>query len=146
MKNQTELYIDNAIAWAERQLGRDDYCFRCLAFVEDAYEEANAIEIFGGSSAKESADEYGVSGSIMEIPPRGAFVFYDMTGDIVGKHENYGHVGLHLGDGRVIHAWDEIRIDSLAAIETLEPAEGWTQSRYIGWAPAQRILQGHEIK
>jgi cell wall-associated NlpC family hydrolase len=144
VKNQIELFIDNAIAWAERQLGRDDYCFRCLAFVEDAYEVANAIEIFGGSSAKESADEYGVAGNTTDAPPRGAFVFYDMTGEIAGDRANYGHVGLHLGDGRIIHAWDEVRIDSLEAIEALEPAEGWTQPSYIGWAPVERILQGHK--
>jgi hypothetical protein len=113
VKNQTELYIDNAIAWAERQLGRDDYCLRCLAFVEDAY---------------------------------GAFVFYDMTGEIAGERANYGHVGLHLGDGRIIHAWDEVRIDSVAGIEVLEPAEGWTRPRYIGWAAPDRILQGHLAK
>lgn len=146
MKNQTELYIDNAIAWAERQLGRDDYCLRCLAFVEDAYEAANAIEIFGGSSAKESADEYGVAGGTADTPPRGAFVFYDMTGEIAGERANYGHVGLHLGDGRIIHAWDEVRIDSVAGIEVLEPAEGWTRPRYIGWAAPDRILQGHLAK
>jgi cell wall-associated NlpC family hydrolase len=144
VKNQIEFFIDNAIAWAERQLGRDDYCFRCLAFVEDAYEVANAIEIFGGSSAKESADEYGVAGNMTDAPPRGAFVFYDMTGEIAGDRANYGHVGLHLGDGRIIHAWDEVRIDYLKAIEALEPAEGWTQPSYIGWAPVERILQGHK--
>ena len=146
MKNQNERFIDNAIAWAERQLGRDDYCFRCLAFVEDAYETANAIEIFGGSSAKESADEYGVAGNTTDAPPRGAFVFYDMTGEITGDRANYGHVGLHLGDGRIIHAWDEVRIDSLEALEELEPAEGWTQPRYIGWAPVERILEGYRVK
>jgi len=146
VKNHTELFIDNAIAWAELQLGRDDYCFRCLAFVEDAYEQANAIEIFGGSSAKESADEYGVTRNATDTPPRGAFIFYDMTGEIAGEHANYGHVGLHLGDGRIIHAWDEVRIDSLHEIEALEPAEGWTRPRYIGWAPVERILQGHERK
>lgn len=145
MKNHTDLYIDNAIAWARRQLGRDDYGFRCLAFVEDAYEQANTIEIFGGSSAKESADEYGVDGDMTDAP-RGAFVFYGMTGEISGERANYGHVGLHLGDGLVIHAWDEVRINSIAAIEMLEPAEGWTQPHYIGWAPVERILQGHEVR
>jgi len=30
----------------------------CLAFVEDALERSNEIEIFGGDTAKESADLY----------------------------------------------------------------------------------------
>lgn len=138
-------YIDNAIAWALARLGDDSYCFRCLAFVEDAYEQSNAIEMFGGDSAKESADEYGVTGTPQGIPPRGAFVFYDMSGELFDEHANYGHVGLHLGDGRVVHAWDEVRIDDMLAVENLEPAEGWTQPRYIGWAPVERILEGHRV-
>ena len=138
-------YIDNAITWALTRLGDDSYCFRCLAFVEDAYEQSNAIEMFGGDSAKESADEYGVTGTPAGIPPRGAFVFYDMSGELFDEQANYGHVGLHLGDGRVVHAWDEVRIDDMLAVENLEPAEGWTQPRYIGWAPVERILEGHRV-
>ncbi|WP_432283803.1 hypothetical protein SLT36_18140 [Aminobacter sp. BA135] len=55
---------------------------------------------------------------------------------------NWGHVGLCLGDGRVIHAW--VRIDDIHAVEALEPAEGWTQPRYVAWASVDRILQGHQ--
>jgi len=127
------------------QLGNEDYCFRCLAFVEDAYEESNEIEIFGGDGAKESADEYGVNPPTGE-PPRGAFVFFDMTGELFDVTTNWGHVGLCLGEGRIVHAWDEVRIDDINAVEALEPAEGWTQPRYIGWAPVERILQGHKIR
>lgn len=146
MKTGTENYIDSAIIWAISQLGNEDYCFRCLAFVEDAYEESNAIEVFGGSSAKESADEYGLTDIPSGEPPRGAFVFFDMTGELFDITTNWGHVGLCLGDGRVIHAWDEVRIDDIRAVEALEPAEGWTQPRYIGWAPVERILQGHKVR
>lgn len=145
MKHPTERYIDNALAWAMAQQGREDYCFRCLAFVEDAYEEGNAIEIFGGSTAKESADEYGVAGTSPGEPPRGAFIFYDMSGELFDERANYGHVGLHIGQGRIIHAWDVVRIDDYAAVEALEPAEGWTAPRYLGWAPVERILRGHRI-
>ena len=138
-------YIDNAIAWARARLGDDGYSFRCLAFVEDAYEQSNGIEMFGGDCAKESADEYGVTGTPQGIPPCGAFVFYDMSGELFEVHANYGHVGLHLGDGRIVHAWDEVRIDDIHAVESLEPADGWTQPRYIGWAPVERILEGHRV-
>ncbi|WP_395447166.1 hypothetical protein ACHMW7_19420 [Aminobacter sp. UC22_36] len=79
-------------------------------------------------------------------PPRGSFVFFDMTGELFDVRTNYGHVGLCLGDGRIVHAWDEVRIDDIRAVEALEPAEGWTQPRYIGWAPVERILQGHQVR
>jgi len=42
--------IKNAVEWGEEHLGSDKYTFLCLAFVEDAYEKSNKIEIFGGST------------------------------------------------------------------------------------------------
>ena len=56
--------MENAIEWAKSQLDSTEYPFRCLAFVEEAYEKGNQIEIFGGSCAKESADEYRIDFSL----------------------------------------------------------------------------------
>ena len=75
MSNEFERFITNAIRWAQERLGATEYAGRCLSFVEDAYEESNHVEIFGGSSAQESADEYGAAQNRGE-PPLGAFVFY----------------------------------------------------------------------
>ncbi|MFE2290542.1 hypothetical protein [Streptomyces sp. NPDC059452] len=36
---------ENAIAWARQHLGTASYASRCLAFVEDAYERANGLEL-----------------------------------------------------------------------------------------------------
>ncbi len=138
-----QTYIENAVKWAKEQLGSDAYLFMCLAFVEDAYEKGNAIEIFGGSTATESAEEYGVH-TEPETPPLGAFVFYACSGPIKGVEKNWGHVGLSCGDGRVIHAWDKVREDDYLAIEHLAGAPGWTSPRYIGWTPVERIMQGHQ--
>lgn len=135
-------YIENAIKWAREQLGSRAYASLCLAFVEDAYEEGNGIEIFGGSSAKESADQYEVQPS-SSIPPRGAFVFYDCSGPLNGMEKNWGHVGLSYGDGKVIHGWDQVREDAYRAVEQLPVPPGWTNPRYIGWVSVERILQGH---
>lgn len=135
-------YIENALQWAREQLGSGAYRFLCLSFVEDAYEEGNAIEIFGGDSAKESAELYGVQSS-SSVPPRGAFVFYDCSGPLDGVEKNWGHVGLSCGDGNVIHAWDQVREGNYLAVEQLEGAPGWTHPKYIGWVSAERILQGH---
>jgi hypothetical protein len=91
-----QAYIDNAVRWAKEQIGSDAYQFLCLAFVEDAFEKANGIEIFGESTAKESAEAYGVQVS-PAIPPIGTFVFYDCSGPIDGLEKNWGHVGLSCG-------------------------------------------------
>jgi len=135
-------YVQNAIRWAKKQLESRDYRFLCLAFVEDAYEQSNGIEIFGGSTAKESAEAYAVQGEA-GVPPPGAFVFYDCIGPIDGITKNWGHVGLSCGDGKVIHAWDKVREDDYLAVEQLEATPGWTTPRYIGWVGVERILQGH---
>jgi len=135
-------YSENAIKWATDRLGSEEYRFRCLAFVEEAYEMSNNVEIFGADTAKESADMYEVA--MKEgIPPAGVFVFYDCWGTLQGRHKNWGHVGLSTGDGNVIHAWDKVRIDNYLEVEKLVPAPGWTKPQYISWAPVERIFQGY---
>jgi cell wall-associated NlpC family hydrolase len=135
-------YIENAVTWAREQMGSDAYRFLCLAFVEDAFEKGNGIEVFGGSTAKESAEAYGVQADAT-APPEGAFVFYDCSGPIDGIEKNWGHVGLSCGGGRVIHAWDKVREDDTLAVEQLQGAPGWTAPHYIGWVSVERIMQGH---
>ncbi|HAG42841.1 MAG TPA: hypothetical protein DCL31_04985, partial [Clostridium sp.] len=58
MEKNYEKYVNNAIEWAKNHLNSREYCYHCLAFVEDALERSNDIEIFGGDTAKESADLY----------------------------------------------------------------------------------------
>jgi cell wall-associated NlpC family hydrolase len=135
-----EPIVDRAIAWALERLGSDRYASRCLSFVEDAYEQANDIEVFGGSSARESADVYGVSPSAGQ-PPAGAFVFYGTWGPIDGVVRDWGHVGLATADGRLIHAWPEVRIDDLNAVPALESGD-WSELSYLGWASPAQILSG----
>ncbi len=141
MTNEFATCITNAIRWAQAHLGSTDYPFLCLAFVEDAYEKSNHVEIFGGSSAKESADEYGAAQTQGE-PPIGAFVFYDCLGTLNGEYKNWGHVGLHIGEGKVVHAWDKVRLDDYRDVQNLTPSPGWTKPQFIGWAPIERIFIG----
>ena len=145
MSTEYDEYIQNAIKWAKQRLGSSEYALRCLAFVEDAYEHSNHVEIFGGSSAQESAHEYGAAQNI-GAPPLGSFVFYGCTGRVNGEPKDWGHVGLCLGDGQVIHAWDKVRIDGYLDMQNLEPAPTWTAPRYIGWAPIERIFIGYRKK
>ncbi|HMA65270.1 MAG: NlpC/P60 family protein [Fibrobacterota bacterium] len=143
MKNKSQ-YIYNAIEWVKGQLNSKEYCTLCLAFVEDAYEMSNSVEIFGGSTARESADEYSES-DYKGIPEVGSFVFYDCSGTIGNEHKNWGHVGLYIGNEQVIHAWDVVRIDHYIGIETLPSAPGWSSPKYTGWVPFERIFKGYRI-
>ncbi len=144
MTTDFESYIAQAIGWAQAHLGDKDYAGRCLAFVEDAYERSNQIEIFGGSTAKESAEAYAVGAAA--APPPGAFVFYDCHGVLFDEYKNWGHVGLCIGAGQVIHAWTEVRQDHYLAAPHLAPSPGWSQPRYLGWTPVATILAGHRKK
>ncbi len=133
--------IEKAITWAASKVGSKDYPFRCLAFVEEAYEKPNQIEVFGCDCAAEAAAALGAQDP-GRIPPRGAFVFYDCWGLLGGVYKNWGHVGISLGNGSVIHAWDTVRKDGYLDIQMLSPASGWSSPIYTGWAPVERILHG----
>ena len=129
----------NAIDWALARVGKAEYAGWCLSFIEDAVEKSNGIELFGGDCAKESAMLY-QDGLRIGVPETGAFVFYDCCGTVDGKIVDWGHCGLCIGEGKVIHAWDKVRVDDYLALEQLSPAPGWTAPRYLGWVPLERVL------
>jgi cell wall-associated NlpC family hydrolase len=137
------MFIENALEWALSKMGSTEYTTKCLGFIEDAYEVSNNIWLDGYSSAKEEADAFCVKSS-EETPPRGAFVFYDCFGTLMNKYRNWGHVGVSLGDGRIVHAWDKVRVDTIRAVEELDAGRGWTKPKYIGWAPVSKVLEGYK--
>ena len=126
------------IDWAESKLGSTMYAGWCLSFIEAALEISNGIEIFGGDSAKESCEMYkdALQG---RTPERGAFVFYDCLCPSENGPVNWGHCGISLGDGRVIHTWDKARIDDYLEIEKLTALAG-DHPKYLGWVPLERVL------
>jgi cell wall-associated NlpC family hydrolase len=136
--------VGAAIAWALARVGAASYASRCLSFVEDAFERSNQIEIFGGATAAESAMLYGVQPYESDAPPPpGAFVFYAWRGAIDGVDGDWGHVGLSLGVGRLVHAWNVVRVDEVHAVTRLMSTAGTEAPRLIGWTPVDRILEGH---
>ena len=143
MPDDISLCIERAIEWAGRQLGSRDYPFKCLAFAEDAYECANDLVLDGYASAGEAAEGYGAAPDAGR-PPRGAFVFYDCHGPIDGQYRNWGHVGISLGDGTIIHTWGSVRVDGYLAVHELTPPHGWTAPKYVGWSPAAEIINHHK--
>ena len=133
---------ENMIRWAKTRLGSTKYAGWCLSFIEDSLEKSNGIEIFGGNSAKESAMLY-ADGMRQGIPERGAFVFYDCICQGPDGPVNWGHCGISLGDGKLIHAWDTVRIDDFREIETMTALSG-DHPQYIGWVPVDRVLMQNE--
>ncbi|HNW81783.1 MAG TPA: CHAP domain-containing protein [bacterium] len=145
-KMEYKEYIENAIEWAKKHIGVEEYKYQCLGFVEDCYEQGNNVEIFGGDTAKESADFYEANKNKETPPPVGSFVFYDSSGNINGIYKNWGHVGICIGDGKIVHTWNVIREDNYLDVQNLKPGSGWNQPQYIGWAPVERIFQGYRKK
>lgn len=126
------------IAWAMTHLGDTSYAGWCLSFAEDALEISNGIEIYGGDSAKESCVLY-QDALHAGMPEEGSFVFYDCLCQGEDGPVNWGHCGIALDDGRVIHAWDIVRIDDYLELEKLTAQTG-DHPKYLGWVPLTRIL------
>ncbi len=133
--------IGEAISWASKKLGDRDYPSKCLGFLQGKpghydgayYHEGNYCNLTRYDYAKQAADALGITTN--GIPPCGAYVFYDWWGTVDGEYKNWGHVGLSLGNGQIIHALTsggvcEIRKDDYRSVEELLGTTG----KYIGWA------------
>jgi hypothetical protein len=90
--------ITAAINWAlnhQNASASQWYDQNCLAFVNDAYVYgANTPMLVQGLKTAQQAANYFNAASRTGLPPRGAWAFY--------TNGTLGHVGLSLGDGRVI--------------------------------------------
>lgn len=106
--------IETAISWAQAQMnaGNTSYSYWCLKFIGDAFRQGG-INNAGYSTATQAGNSLITSTSTN--PPRGAVVFWDWYGTINGVYANYGHVGISLGNGKVIHAdYNGIKITGLS--------------------------------
>jgi cell wall-associated NlpC family hydrolase len=107
--------VESAINWALAQRGAHSWDFKCLRFVNDAYQYAG-VAPRRWYSAIEAARALRAS-SHKGVPPRGAYVFYWSPS---------GHVGISLGGGRIVHAFG-----SQGVVVSGYLGIGMT---YIGWA------------
>ena len=130
---------EKMISWAQDRLGSTKYNDSCLSFIEDALEKSNHIKICGGNSAKDSYNLY-KDELHQGKPERGAFVFYDCLSISEEGPIKWGHCGISLRDGQVIHAFDRVRIDDYLEIEKLT-APGGDHPRYLGWVTVERVLR-----
>lgn len=107
--------VDNAIAWARRQIGSSSYNGRCQAFVADCYSRGAGMTRRSAATATQAYKMWCVSKSKTNIP-RGAAVYFD------GTNPSVGHVGLYIGNGQVIHAAATVR---LASLNSMKNYRGW---------------------
>ena len=94
--------VTKAIAWAEKMIGKGGYTYDCQTFVGDTYRKTGTSPV-GYTCAKAAADALDAKDS-SGTPPRGAYVFYNWSETLKGVYKNWGHVGLSIGDGKIIHA------------------------------------------
>lgn len=126
--------VESAIASAIENIGRTDYNYRCLAFVQDTYREGGlTLTGLPWGTAKKAATKFNAEANKDKIVPRGAAVFYNWEGTLSGTTQNWGHVGIALQTGKydeidVINALDYVCIESGGYL-----AEGMAMD-YIGWA------------
>lgn len=109
---------EGSIAWALARQGDTSYYFWCLKFVANAF----GVNAAGYATAQAAANALGVRDRAAGpgAAPRGALVFFRYVSEGV----SYGHVGISLGDGRMVHAVRTVRVEALGP---------WAGS-YLGWA------------
>jgi hypothetical protein len=124
--------IELAIKWAEDKYTAksNEYYFECLSFVQDAYDKESGANthITRYAYARKAAEELNAAKNNEGVPPRGAFVFYKWDGDRIPYCTSCGHVGLSIGNGDIIHNYENsIKIQNYKSLKSkVHP--------YIGWA------------
>lgn len=138
-----ESWAEAAIAWAESNLEESEHWYKlCLRFVANAFMQQGSppAEVPEGTWASAWDAVNGDQDFDLTLQdsdnwrnaPRGALIFFGQTDDNRG-----GHVGIYLGDGRIIHAYGKVRIDSMEQVRNLD--DGKLIGSYIGWAyPPER--------
>ena len=102
--------VQGAINWARKKLGTKMYSGRCQAFVADAFAYGAGMPRRSAASAKVARSMWRVSKSRSNIPV-GAAVYFDSP-----TSPQFGHVGLHIGNDQVIHAFGSVKQMSVQSI------------------------------
>ncbi|NLX92066.1 MAG: copper amine oxidase N-terminal domain-containing protein [Firmicutes bacterium] len=134
IEGEWDSQVESAIAWAIENIGRTDYSYKCLRFVQDAYRNGGlTLTGMPWGSAKNAATIFNAEANKDKIVPRGAAVFYNWEGTVGGTTQNWGHVGIALETGK----YDEIDIINALEYVSIEPGAylaHYTAMDYIGWA------------
>jgi cell wall-associated NlpC family hydrolase len=138
-------WSNKAIRWAqeceqeckEHPKDKPQYKDLCLAFVAKAFMEASKEAgrdpvAAGWGSANDAVSKLGDQlHSTQKNPPRGALAFFSGRRDAnTGRdYTGLGHIGICVGDDRVIHAYRTVKENSISDIEDLPYIDS-----YLGWA------------
>lgn len=115
--------IEKAIEWGGSQLGSTNYDGRCQAFVWRCY---NASGVNIGSYETANACMNALMKNTDINAPRGALVFFDKI-----PKDKYGHIGISLGNGKMIHAGHNgVEETDFANANNLST---WYKILYRGW-------------
>jgi cell wall-associated NlpC family hydrolase len=126
-------WAENAITWAEKYNDSRDWWDSerkigyCLRFVANAFLQEKGEGRSGSESAIEAAKKlyrFNQEPGGWQNAPRGAVIFFDGEGN-----NDYGHVGIYLGDGRLIHAYGSVQETTIE--EAMDKPD---VGRYLGWS------------
>ncbi|MBR3474643.1 MAG: InlB B-repeat-containing protein [Oscillospiraceae bacterium] len=129
--------IEEAIAYAynERETRPNYWKGYCAAFVWAAYNKGAGIGNSSYATARQMGDA--LITHVDSDPPRGALVFWYKSSD---PYNSAGHVGLSIGDGKVIHAFSSIKVSTISSVNS----NGYT---YRGWgAPIKGYTLETEVQ
>jgi hypothetical protein len=115
-----------AVEWARSQRGLSRWAWRCERFVEEAFGTRGEFPTAAAAAAAMPLTR----GSVKKAPP-GALVYF--RADSVNR--GYGHVGISLGDGRVISALSTVTVTDV-------PKSRYWRELYQGWAEAPKTWPG----
>jgi len=122
---------EQAIEWGEKRKDWNDWNGLCMRFVVDAFAQKDGLPAglnADGWAKKLYRFNQGPEGWLQA--PKGAVIFFDSDKEPVnGKLNTHGHVGIYLGEGKLIHAYgkvNETTIDEAIAKAGV--------GKYIGWS------------
>ena len=121
MATQTE----RAIAWARKKIGTTAYNGMCQSFVADCFYKGAGMTRISAPSAKIACERWRKSTSKSGIPVGAAVYFWSP------KSPKNGHVGLHIGNNQLVHAFGSVKCMTITQIEAC--SYGGKHYRFLGW-------------
>lgn len=134
-------WSSGAIEWAYAEIKAgsvwigSDGIGRCLNFVACAFHQnknswAGYTDVMQMVQALRSGNKlYGQRDLGWTEAPRGALIFFGPT-----QHNRHGHVGIHLGDGSIIHAFGKVKTIKIIEAPSLKDKGNLVVGPYIGWS------------
>ena len=121
----SEDWVEKGINWASNRIDKDNWKEYCMAFVSDAFKvcENRPASPNDLKSNLESAGKFYSKENGWD-PPRGSLVFFSAN----PPYEKEGHIGISLADRKLIHAYQTVREETIADIESLPLIDS-----YLGW-------------